>query len=74
MGIGSTLTVTLMATIRESSAAAPGLSGPAGEHGQDEHHDPSSRRILLLRLPDGRLHLAGRQAGRPYRAQELLRP
>ena len=43
-----------------------------GKRCQGVHHDAGSRRILLLRRADGRLRLAGRQAGRPYRAQELL--
>ncbi len=68
MGIGYTLTVTLMASIPRDPGQRhlAGLHRPAGEHGQDEHHDPGPRRILLLRCPDGRLHLAGRQAGRPH--------
>ena len=75
MGIGYTLTVVLMATIREvlGSGTWLGFQDPAGQRCQDRHHDPGSRRILLLRPADGRLCVAGRQAGRPHRAQELLR-
>jgi electron transport complex protein RnfE len=73
MGIGYTLTVVLMATIREVLGSGTWLPGPARQHRPHQHHDSGSRRILLLRRPDGRLCLAGRQAGCAHRAQELLR-
>ena len=56
-----------------SSDLLAGLPGPARQHRPHQHHDSGSRRILLLRRPDGRLCLAGRQAGCAHRAQELLR-
>ena len=58
MGIGYTLTVVLMATIREVLGSGTWLGFQV---------------LLLLRRPDGRLCLAGRQAGCAHRAQELLR-
>ena len=74
MGIGYTLTVVLMATPRGAGQRhLAGLPGPARQHRPHQHHDSGSRRILLLRRPDGRLCLAGRQAGCAHRAQELLR-
>ena len=74
MGIGYTLTVVLMATIREilGSGTWLGFKILTGQRCQNRHHDPGSRRLLLLRPADGRLCVAGRQAGRPHRAQELL--
>ena len=74
MGIGYTLTVVLMATFREvlGSWHLAGLPDPARVFRQDQHYDPGSRCVLLLRRPDGRLCLAGGQAGCTDRAQELL--
>ncbi len=74
MGIGYTLTVVLMATFREvlGSGTWLGFQIAARVFRQDRHYDPGSRRVLLLRRPDGRLCLAGGQAGCTDRAQELL--
>ncbi len=75
MGVGYTLTATLMASIREIlGSGMAGLPGDPGKRCQGLHHDAGSRRILLLWPVDGRLCVAGRQAGCPHRAQELLRP
>ena len=72
MGIGYTLTATGYPPLSSGQRHLAGLPDHSGQRGKDLHHDPGSRRLLLLRHPHGRLCVAGGQAGRPYRAQELL--
>ena len=74
MGLGYTLTVVLMATVREvlGSGTWLGFQVLPESFAKIEHHDPGSRRILLLRRADGWLHLAGGQAGCTRAASDRL--
>ena len=76
MGIGYTLTVVLMASIREILGSGTWL-------GFQVLPESMAKMSIMTQAPGAffcygvlmaKLRLAGRQAGCPHRAQELLRP